>query len=197
MVPAATPACRRSWDRSLANMAVPSMAMPLVITRLSPSWAPPVRISLSGATSPSIVPMMMGRTMPWVTSLWPPTKLAPTDAQACNIWSNSPSACFSSKPGGTSKVAKNQRGTAPVVATSLALIWTAYQPAWSDTKVTGSLEATKSLSPMSSAAASSPTNGPNTTLGSWIEFLASNFSNKDAGNFPVSITFSMLSALIT
>ena len=183
-----TPDCRNSPAQSLASRAVPSMASPLVTMMLSPSWAPPVVMRRSRSTSPSIVPITMGRWMPWVTSLWPPIRVTPKSRQLCIRSSKRSLASSCVNDCGTRSVARNQRGVAPVQATSLAQTWTAYHPARSVAKVTGSLFATSSRSPKSSAAASSPTRGPSTTRGSSVAADSSNRSSSSGGNFPISMS---------
>ena len=72
-----------------------------------------------------------------------------------------------SAPSGRSTVARNHSGLAPVQAMSLALTWTAYQPAMSPARVIGSVLATRrSAPPVSMTAASWPMPGPTRTRGS-------------------------------
>ena len=105
------------------------MAMPPVSASRSPGRAPAGVIRSARLTSPSMVPQTMGRGSPAVTSVWPPTMLAPTSAQAAWAWAKMASASSAvAAPSGSSRVARNQRGAAPAVARSLALTWTAYQP---------------------------------------------------------------------
>ena len=119
-------------------IAAASIGKPLVSSTLSPGHAPPVVISRSGATSPSSVPTTIGRSRPWVISVWPPTSVIPSGAHAARICPKIASAsAASARPPGNSTVAIIQRGVAPVVARSLAFTWTAYQPIWSVAKVIG------------------------------------------------------------
>ena len=146
-------------------------------------------ISPPRATSPSIVPATIGRWIPGVTSLCPPIKATPSAWQLSITSWNSLSASAGVNHWGTSRVARNHRGTAPVQATSLAHTCAAYHPARSVAKVTGSLFATSSRSPpKSKTAASSPTRGPNTICGSFSASAApSSLASSSGGNFPISI----------
>ena len=63
-------------------------------------------------------------------------------------------------------VVRNHRGVAPMAATSLALMLTAYQPISSVAKVMGSVFVTSTLEPKEMTAASRPMPGPTSSLGS-------------------------------
>ena len=67
---------------------MPSMAIPLVSTMLSPAIAPLVLIMSSFWTSPSIVADTIGVLIPLDTSLCPPMIVTPISEQASWIWWN-------------------------------------------------------------------------------------------------------------
>ncbi len=125
-------------------MAAPSRGTPLVRTMASPIRAPPVVTSLSFATSPSMVPIAIGRSSPYVTSVWPPTRATSSSSHAAPSCAKSVvTAASSVRPSGSSRVARNQRGLAPRTAMSFAFTCSAYHASSSVAKVTGSLVATR------------------------------------------------------
>ena len=119
------------------------MATPLVSTMASPGRAPEVVTTSSLAASPSMEPTAMGRGRSYVTSVWPPTRVTPISPQAAATWSKMDSTAVASVCSGRSRVTMNQRGSAPITARSLALIWTTYQPIRSVAKVMGSVLVTR------------------------------------------------------
>ena len=180
----ATPAASSCGRASRASNDVPSMAIPLVRITRSPGRAPAVVTSSPFATSPSIVPEMIGRGRPSVISVWPPIMVTPSASHASESWSNIRSTSAGEMPTGSNAVARNHFGSAPQHATSFAFTWTAYQPIKSVAKVTGSLFATSNLSPKSIRAASSPTPGPTITRGSSRRIFASKRASSSGGSLP-------------
>ena len=75
-------------------------------------------------------------------------------------------------------------GNIPMLATSLALTWTAWAPALPVTNVTGSALRIKKASPKSITAQSSPSFGPMKTLGSSAPFRPMSFSSRPWGSLP-------------
>mgnify|MGYP001585595764 CR=1 FL=1 len=161
----ASPNRRASQDRlHRARIAVPSTATPLVRMMTSPGRWLSLRTSFDFSTSPSIWPTTIGRPRPPVISVWPPQSVTPRARQARRMSSKMVRASRAvAWPSGSSSVARNQRGRAPSVAMSLALMLTAYQPMRWAVKVIGSLLATRYFPPNSMTAASSPKRGPTTT----------------------------------
>lgn len=99
-----------------------------------------------------------------MTSVWPPQSVTPKLEHARSVSRKMRRTKVKEVLlSGSSKVARNQSGRAPIVAISLALMFTAYQPIRSEVKVIGSVFATRYLSPISITAASSPNLGPRTT----------------------------------
>ncbi len=177
--------CPRRGANSAARMLQASSGMPLLSASRSPGRAPRGVISSAGATSPSMVPARTGRSSPAVISVWPPIRSTPSSWQAWAIWSMICCASGrSARPAGSSTVAMNQRGAAPLVATSLALTCTAYQPMSWAVKVMGSLAATSRRSPKSSTAQSKPVPGPRIRRLPGGGRRASRRSKSWAGNLP-------------
>ena len=86
----------------------------------------------------------MARGSPAVTSVWPPISATPSSAHASPRSAKRRSTVASvAPPSGRSTVARNHVGRAPRTAMSLALTWSAYQPASSVAKVIGSAVATR------------------------------------------------------
>ena len=169
---------------SRARMDAPSMAIPLVTTSASPGRAPEVSTTLLFSTSPSIAPAATGRGRPYVTSVWPPTRLTPSDSQASRSCRNTPLTVSGVLPSGSISVTMNHRGAAPMTAMSLALTCTAYQPMRSVAKVMGSVVATRYRSPRSISAASSPGLGPSATPGPPVSRPSRSSDNRSSGSFP-------------
>ena len=128
---------------SRASIDAPSIAMPCVSTMLSPTCAPEVSTTSSFATSPSIAPMAIGRGRSYVISVWPPMSVMPSESHASSSCAKIASVCASVVPSGSSSVAINQRGVAPITARSLALTCTRYHPIRSVANVIGSVLATR------------------------------------------------------
>ena len=84
----------------------------------------------------------------------------------------------------SSMVTSSQRGVAPVVAISLLLTCTKYQPISSVANVIGSDLNTSKVSPNSITAQSRPTPGFTRTRGSEMGACASNCANKSGGSLP-------------
>ena len=120
-----TPRARSASAASRASSAVPSTANAPPNSSASPGRAPPVVTSSSAATSPSMVPATMGRSMPLVTSVCPPTRSISSSRHAAARSSMMAWTPAHVVPGGSSNVARNQRGVAPRTAMSLALTATA------------------------------------------------------------------------
>src|SRR5262245_4851912 len=180
------PSARSSASFSRAMMAAPSSGTPLVMTTASPTRAPPVVTRRSFSTSPSIVPAMIGRSRPCVTSVWPPTSATSSSSHAaCSSAKSRSTDASVVEPAGKSSVARNHRGRAPRTAMSLALTWSAYQPTSAVANVIGSLVATRYRSPMSMTAASSPTRGPTTTRGSLVWCLSKIACSVSARSLPI------------
>ena len=179
------PRSRNSTAFSLARMAVASIPNPLVSRTLSPAWSPLDRTRSSRRTSPSIWPTTIGRSSPAVISVWPPHSETPISPAARRSDSKTDRTRASSvRLSGRSSVARNQRGTAPIVATSLALTWTAYRPISSVAKVIGSVFTTRQVSPKSMTAASSPTSGPTRTRSSSTLHSRSRPESRSSGSLP-------------
>ena len=161
------PICARRSPNSLAMMAVPSMATPLVNSTRSPFSIRRLSIRSLRETVPAIMPATMGLTTASVISVCPPHNVIPQCRQYCLSSSNTLLICDGVVPQGKKSVARNHLGIAPEVAMSLALIKTAYCPMESVANVIGSDFSTNTSSDsISTAAISSPTPGLINTLGS-------------------------------
>ena len=150
---------RRS-PNSLAIIAVPSTATPLVNSTRSPGAILRLSIRWLRVTVPAIIPVTTGRVTASVISVCPPHRVMSHFLQ--KNFSSSMTWLISEgvTPGGNSRVVSSHRGLAPDVAISLALIKTAYWPMESVAKVMGSdLSTNTSSGPTSTAAVSSPTPG--------------------------------------
>ena len=133
-----TPAARRRSPASRARMAVPSMPTPPVRMMALPGRIPDDRVSAPFRTSPSIVPTTMGRSMPRVTSVWPPISVTPISAQASRVCNMISCGSVVGEPSGRMTVMTSQRGVPPIAAMSLAFTCAAYQPSSAVANVTGS-----------------------------------------------------------
>src|SRR2546425_4414 len=183
----ASPSLRRSAPAfSRARMDVPSIATPFVRITRSPGCWLSLRTSLDFSTSPSIWPTRTGLSRPAVTSVWPPQSVTPNARQARSASRKMRrTRAGVVRRSGSRSVARNQRGRAPSVATSLALMLTAYQPRRSAVKVMGSVFATRYRLPQSITAASSPRRGPRTTRDDFgMGHDASSDSSRRGGSLP-------------
>jgi hypothetical protein len=94
---------------------------------------------------PNQAPARIGRPRPCVTSVWPPITDAPISRHAALSPVAMPwTKCGVVWPSGSSIVTRSQRGSAPVVARSLAFTWTRYQAISSLANVIGSALKTSS-----------------------------------------------------
>ena len=89
-----------------------------------------------------------------------------------------------------SNVVSSHLGCPPIVNISFELIFTKYHPRLSDVNVIGSVFTKRYLLPISIAEASSPTEGPTTTLLSSLGKLLKSVDNILFGSFPVFIYLS-------
>ena len=117
---------------------MPSTAMRLVRSSASPGLMERRSISRPAGAVPSIVPLTMGRVTASVISVWPPQSTMRWATHSRRRPSIAVSTSEGVAPRGKRTVAKNQRGTAPQVAMSLALTSTAQRPSASVVNVTGS-----------------------------------------------------------
>ena len=156
MTAVGTPASASSAEKSVANMAVPSRPAPFVIKTTSPGLAPPVMTYRSLGAVPTAVIDIMGLSNLGQRSVWPPTTAAPTSRAARSIWAVTSSSRPSGQPSGSSITGSSHSGLAPLTATSLQATWTASQPMRPTASVMGSEWITKTKSPMSIMAESSP-----------------------------------------
>ena len=185
IVSALTPRFASWCDASRASSAVPSIAMPFVISTTSPGSMFSPRTISSRAASPSIAPTMIGRSRPIVISVCPPTSSISSASHADVIWLKIAAGRLSGAPGGSSAVARNHAGRAPMQAMSFALTCTAYQPICSAANVTGSVFATRQRPPpMSMTAASRPMPGPTRTRGSRCVIVPRSSASIAAGSLP-------------
>ena len=176
----ASSSARFSWNR----MPVPSSPAALVITTRSPGRMPAVVTRRSLATRPVMVPTTTGCVTADVTSVWPPVTPTFSSRQAESICMKRSRTAASVADGGSSRHAWNHAGRAPIVATSLALTWTAYQPGRAVVNVTGSVVATRYRSPTSMTAQSSPKRGPIWTRGSDFPACRRQVFSRSGGSLP-------------
>ena len=176
----ASSAARCAWNR----MPVPSSPAVLVITTRSPGCIPAVVTRRSLATTPVMVPTTTGCVTAGVTSVWPPVTLTFNSRQATSICVKRSRTAASVADGGSSRPVWNHAGRAPMVATSLALTCTAYQPGRSVVNVTGSVVATRYRSPRSMTAQSSPKRGPMWTRGSGAPMCRRQVASRSGGSLP-------------